>query len=99
MFSGALCFAELGTLILESGAEYAYMKVSMGRGLAFTYSWTYCLLAKPAALSIVCLTCAQYMVVPFFDDGCGSPPNHIVVTLAITVIRKTKMSWHPRLSH
>ncbi len=47
--SGALCYAELGTLLLESGGEHAYMKASFGRGLAFVFSWTECIHTRQAS--------------------------------------------------
>ena len=85
--------AELGTVILESGGEYPYMKAAFGRGVAFIYSWTYCLLTRPAAISILCQTCSRYLITPFFDDGCGDPPRHLVVSLAVTII--CKCCHHP----
>ena len=92
LLTGALCFAELGAMIQESGAEYAYMKRTFGNGVAFTYSWTYCLLVKPCSLAIVIITCAQYLTVPFFDDDCGDPPKTIIILTGITVISKFTIS-------
>ena len=65
---GALCYAELGTLITKSGAEYSYILESFGGLLAFLFSWISVFVLKPAMLSIICLTLSQYIVQPLFPD-------------------------------
>lgn len=69
---GALCFAELGTLVSRSGADYVYILEGMG-GLhkfwgplpAFIYSWTVVLFLRPLAVAVVILTFGEYCVNPF----------------------------------
>lgn len=63
---GALCYAELGTLISKSGAEYSYILEAFGGPLAFLFSWISVFILKPAMLSIICLTLSQYIVIPLF---------------------------------
>eukprot|EP00117_Sycon_ciliatum_P015899 scpid45922/ scgid1891/ Large neutral amino acids transporter small subunit 1; 4F2 light chain; CD98 light chain; Integral membrane protein E16; L-type amino acid transporter 1; Solute carrier family 7 member 5; y+ system cationic amino acid transporter len=66
-----LCYAELGTLIPRSGAEYAFYKYAFGTGLpAFMLSWISCTVIRALSLSIVMLTFARYSVAPFVGD-CG----------------------------
>lgn len=69
---GALCYAELGTLILESGGEYAYLSKAFGPIAGFTYSWASIIVLRPASLSAICLSCGDYMIEPFFgsDESC-----------------------------
>ena len=86
IWPGALCMAELGTFILESGGEHAYLKAAFGPALTFLFDWTFTLMLKPSSLAIVSLTCAEYLTVPFFDDDCGSPPELIMKLLAACVI-------------
>lgn len=69
---GALCYAELGTLISKSGAEYSYILEAFGGPLAFLFSWISVFILKPAMLSIICLTLSEYIVSPIFP-GCSMP--------------------------
>lgn len=65
---GALCYAELGTLISKSGAEYSYILEAFGGPPAFLFSWISVFILKPAMLSIICLTLSKYIVSPLFPD-------------------------------
>ncbi|ELU11396.1 hypothetical protein CAPTEDRAFT_194364 [Capitella teleta] len=67
---GALTYAELGTLITESGGEWAYLKEAFGHIPSYLYAWMSILLLRPASAAIIALTCAEYVMVPLFDDGC-----------------------------
>ncbi len=73
-------------VIPESGAEYAYIKRGYGRVMAFLFTWTAVILAKPASLAIITMTCAEYITVMFFDDGCGAPPLMIKKIVATIII-------------
>ncbi|KAI7697770.1 amino acid transporter -like protein, partial [Sarcoptes scabiei] len=75
---GALCYAELGTLITKSGAEYSYILESFGGLLAFLFSWISVFVLKPAMLSIICLTLSDYVVQPFFSE---CQPNDAIIKL------------------
>ncbi|KAG0724055.1 b(0,+)-type amino acid transporter 1 [Chionoecetes opilio] len=73
---GALSYAELGTLIAESGGEYAYYLQGFSpRAVcrtwwapipAFLYAWVSVFLLKPSSLAIICLTCAEYLIRIFY---------------------------------
>ncbi|XP_030830924.1 b(0,+)-type amino acid transporter 1 isoform X2 [Strongylocentrotus purpuratus] len=60
--TGALSYAELGTLIHKSGAEHAYLNDIWGPMPAFIFSWTYTLVIKPSIISIVSLITGTYVV-------------------------------------
>lgn len=71
-YSGALCFAELGTVIPRSGGEYAFLLESFsklhpfwGPLPAFICSWLYVVVLRPAAMAVVILTFAEYSIQPF----------------------------------
>ncbi|XP_061621787.1 b(0,+)-type amino acid transporter 1-like isoform X1 [Phyllopteryx taeniolatus] len=69
---GALCYAELGTMISKSGGAYYYLMEAFGSPVAYLYSWTTVMVVKPAAFSILALSFAEYASAPFFP-GCNLP--------------------------
>ncbi|XP_036440023.1 b(0,+)-type amino acid transporter 1-like [Colossoma macropomum] len=81
---GALCYAELGTMITKSGAEYPYLMEGFGPVLAYLYSWTTIFVLKPSSFAIIALSCADYASTPFYP-GC-TPPVIITKCLAAAFI-------------
>lgn len=82
---GALCYAELGTMIPKSGAEYVYFLDTFGAWPAFIFSWTANLVIKPSVVAIITLACAEYAVAPFYEGTeCGAPT--IVIKLVAAVV-------------
>ncbi len=47
---GALCFAELATMLPRAGGLYVYLREAYGQPVAFLYGWTEFLFARPAAI-------------------------------------------------
>lgn len=72
--TGALCYAELGTMIPSSGGEYQYLNVSFGSLVSFLFSWTAILVQKPGSLSIICVVFADY-ICKMFTYSNGSDEN------------------------
>ncbi|KAM9366870.1 b(0,+)-type amino acid transporter 1 [Symphorus nematophorus] len=70
---GALCYAELGTMITKSGGEYSYLMEAFGSLVAFLYSWTTVMVLKPSSFAIITLSFAEYASTPFYP-GCTPPP-------------------------
>lgn len=81
---GALCYAELGTMITKSGGEYPYLMEGFGPVLAYLYSWTTIFVLKPSSFAIIALSCAEYASTPFYP-GC-SPPEIISKCLATATV-------------
>lgn len=71
MIVGALCFAELGTVIPRSGAEYAYLFETFSKQHklwgplpAFLCAWVYVVVLRPAEIAVIVLTFAEYSMQP-----------------------------------
>ncbi|XP_029734960.1 b(0,+)-type amino acid transporter 1 [Aedes albopictus] len=69
---GALCFAELGTVVPRSGAEYAYLIEAFkktnkfwGPLPSFICAWVYVVVLRPAEIAVIILTFAEYSILPF----------------------------------
>jgi hypothetical protein len=68
-------YAELGTLITKSGAEYAYL-MEAGKALpdqiapvpAYLFAWVSIFVLKPALFGVIALSFGVYVVEPFFGD-------------------------------
>ncbi|KAL2076835.1 hypothetical protein ACEWY4_027564 [Coilia grayii] len=81
---GALCYAELGTMITKSGGEYPYLMEAFGPLLGFLYSWTTIIVLKPSSFAIIALSCAEYAATPFYP-AC-TPPQLVIKSLAAAFI-------------
>ncbi|XP_034044228.1 b(0,+)-type amino acid transporter 1 [Thalassophryne amazonica] len=81
---GALCYAELGTMITKSGAEYYYLMEAFGSVVAYLYAWTTIMVLKPSSFAIITLSFAQYAATPFYP-GC-TPPLVVTKCLAAAAI-------------
>uniref|UniRef100_A0A8C3KGN9 b(0,+)-type amino acid transporter 1 n=1 Tax=Calidris pygmaea TaxID=425635 RepID=A0A8C3KGN9_9CHAR len=85
---GALSYAELGTVIKESGGEYIYILRIFGSFPAFLFAYTSVILVRPAGLAAVCLSFAEYAVAPFYP-GCSSPQVVVKCTAAACILLLT----------
>ncbi|XP_067312113.1 b(0,+)-type amino acid transporter 1 isoform X1 [Pseudorasbora parva] len=76
----SLCYAELGTVIRESGGEYIYILRTSGNIMAFICAFTNNIVMRPTSMIAVALIFAQNALAPFYDDCL--PPNGAVKYLA-----------------
>lgn len=89
---GALCFAELGTTILRSGGEYAYLKAGFGSLVSFLFLWINVVVLRPASQAIIALTFAYYLVGAFIDNAASCDflgfsidfTNRLIAALALS---------------
>lgn len=95
---GALCFAELGTVVPRSGAEYAYL-LECFKGMhkfwgplpAFVCSWVYVVVLRPAEIAVIVLTFAEYAVQPFhhmlgMDEMCDKEKDDILKLVSLIAL-------------
>ena len=75
-------------MITKSGGEYAYLRQAFPPVFGFIFSFMQTLLLRPSIAAIISLTCGEYVSVLFFDDGCGTPPDAVVKSIAAAVLCK-----------
>ncbi|KAK9499301.1 hypothetical protein O3M35_002357 [Rhynocoris fuscipes] len=99
-YLGALAFAELGTVVPQSGAEYAFFQAAFtplhrlyGPLPSFTYIWVIVLMVRPAEVAILVLTFAEYIYNPLADyfnthysDSTENLIKKLIALLAIGII-------------
>ncbi len=83
---GAYCYAELGTAIVRSGADYAYMFEAFGPFLAFLRLWVEAMIVRPCSQAVVALTFAFYVIEPLFPD-CDQPQIAVRFLAAICICK------------
>ena len=66
---GAMCYAELGTSIKESGDENLYLVLAFGPLPSFSFDWTPILSVKPAGMAGITLACGSYILEAFVNEG------------------------------
>lgn len=73
---GGLCYAELGTVIPESGGEFIYILRTTGKLVAFMFVFSFITVIRPASATGIALSFAEYVVAPFYN---GCTPSQLVV--------------------
>lgn len=58
--TGALCYAELGTMIPGSGGEAQYLKRGFGPLFTYLFDWSSIFILKPGTVALMLLSFSQY---------------------------------------
>lgn len=74
----AVCYAELGTTIPESGGEYIYIYRAFGEVPAFCCLWINFILICPVGIAASALIFSMYILQPLFPD-CNIPDNGLAL--------------------
>lgn len=81
---GAICYAELGTMIPKSGGDYAYIFTAFGPLPAFLFLWVALLIIQPTSNAIAGITFANYILEPMYA-GCSPPDNAVRLVAAVVI--------------
>lgn len=60
--AGALCYAELGTMLPGSGGEHLYIRRAFGPMMAFLFDWTSIILLKPGTNAVFSVAFGEYFI-------------------------------------
>ncbi|KAM5164871.1 b(0,+)-type amino acid transporter 1-like [Mantella aurantiaca] len=82
---GALSYAELGTVITESGGDYIYILRNVGTLPAFLLAYTSVIVVRPASIAAISLSFAEYVVAAFYLD-CPPPQVVLKCTAAVCIL-------------
>ncbi|CDH54277.1 l-methionine transporter [Lichtheimia corymbifera JMRC:FSU:9682] len=58
---GALCYAELGTMLPMNGGESVYLSRAFGSLISFTFEFVCIIVQRPGGLAIVCTVFGEYV--------------------------------------
>lgn len=96
--SGALCYGELGAMFPWVGGEYAYLRESFGKWMAFLSGWISLIVGFSAPIAAASIACASYgsqvlppswaqgMARPFFSHALFTVSPISLLALAIILV-------------
>lgn len=85
VITASFCYAELGTVIRESGGEYIYILRTSGPVVAFMLVFSSVFFVRPAGVAGIALSFAQYVVAPFYPE-CTPPVLAVKCVAAAAII-------------
>ncbi|KAK8753975.1 hypothetical protein OTU49_005486 [Cherax quadricarinatus] len=101
---GALCFAELGTMIPESGGMYTYLHRAFGPVFAFLYMWVTILTRNSAGTAVIAVTFSNYflqLVLPNCESVPAIPARLLAAALIsfLTWLNCVNVRWVAKLQN
>ncbi|XP_052793390.1 large neutral amino acids transporter small subunit 2-like [Mya arenaria] len=94
---GAVCYAELGTMIPQSGGEYVYIRRAFGDLASFVCLWIDFVLVCPVGIAAMGLMFSVYLLKPIYPD-CEVPelPSRLlggVITCLLVAVNCVNVKW------
>jgi amino acid transporter len=59
--AGALCFAELSTMLPSAGGDYHFLKTTYGKGIAFLFAWSRFAVINTGSLALLGFVLGDYL--------------------------------------
>lgn len=84
--TGALTFAELGSMFPQAGGVYVYLKEAYGELFGFLYGWAYLLVITSGANAALSIACAYYLAFIFPLDETGIKITAVIALIVVTVV-------------
>lgn len=84
--TGALTFAELGSMFPQAGGVYVYLKEAYGDLFGFLYGWVYLVVITSGANAALSIACAYYLAFIFPLDQTGITLTAIGALILVTII-------------
>jgi len=88
---GALCFAELATMLPQAGGIYVYLREAYGRPVAFLFGWSEFLFSRPAAIGALAVAFVGSLALSLERAARWHFSTPLLVLLAVGLI--TLMAW------
>jgi len=100
---GALCYAEYGTTITKSGANYAYILCTFGKFAAFVRLWASVALIEPSGIAVKGVVIAKYLTKPFYPsckfDMIGERTIALIFILFLTAMNCLSVKYGTRIQN
>ncbi len=84
--TGALTFAELGSMFPQAGGVYVYLKEAYGELFGFLYGWAYLLVITSGANAALSIACAYYLAFIFPLNDTGIKITAVVALIVVTAV-------------
>src|SRR6058998_3154089 len=78
--TGALCCAELATMMPRAGGVYVFLREAYGSSIAFLYGWTLFLVIQTGTIAAVAIAFAKFLGV---FVSAVSPDNYLVAPISV----------------
>ncbi len=83
--AGALCFAELATMLPSAGGDYYFLKTTYGRGTAFLFAWARFAVINTGSLALLGFVLGDYANAVWSLGPQGSSWYALITIVAMTL--------------